>query len=164
MAHAGIDHTRGIDAVLVPFEKSYDFILDDSGDIKSADAFDTSILVSLFTDRRAEPSEVVEASLRRGWIGNESTPDFEIGSKLWLFYQNRNTLDTMNGIVDAAQEALQWMVQDSIPASGTTIANAVSASATLVPGSSEIRLTIEIERPSSRVEKRYFDLWDATGQ
>jgi len=161
MSHAGVDHVRGIDAVLVRLGNSYDFQIDDSGDFLTADAFDTAILVSLFCDRRAEASEVAEESLRRGWIGN--TPDFEIGSKLWLFYQNRLTRTTRNGIVSAAQEALQWMVNDSIPASGTTVADSVSATATLEAGGT-IRLNITIERPSSRTAKRYYDLWSATGQ
>ena len=162
MAHEGVTHTRGIDAVLVVIEGgAYDFQLADDGDILTADAFDAAIIVSLFTDARADVSEVQVSEQRRGWIGNESTPGFELGSKLWLYSQSRLTQSVLNGVVDAAQACLQWFVTDSIPATDTTIANAVRASASVTGGT--LKLLIEIDRPSSEVEKRYFDLWDNTG-
>jgi phage gp46-like protein len=161
MAHEGEQHIRGIDAVLTTLtDGTYDFSIDSDGDILTADAFDAAIIVSLLTDRRADESEVGPSNLRRGWIGNESTPDFEIGSKLWLYEQSRLTQSTLNGIVDAAQQALQWFVEDSIPATGTTIANRVSATAEIKDEA--IILSITIERPDSQVEKRYFELWENT--
>jgi len=48
----------------------YDINIDAQGDIETADFFDTSILYSLFGERRANKDEIVDASLRRGWIGN----------------------------------------------------------------------------------------------
>ena len=162
MAHAGIEHIRGIDAVLEKrTDGSYDLQIGADGDILTAEAFDTAIIVSLFTDARADQSEVLPSELRRGWIGNESTPDFEIGSKMWLFYQNRLTQTTVNGIVGAAQDSLQWLVQDSIPATDTTIANSVTASGEVTSRGLELQITIE--RPDSQVEKRYFELWQNTG-
>ncbi len=153
---------RGIDAVLDDrIDGTYDFQIGGDGDILTADAFDAAIIVSLFTDKRADASEVQPAQLRRGWIGNESTPDFEIGSKLWLFEQSRLTQSVVNGVTDAAQQSLQWLVEDTIPATDTTIADNVSAAAAVTNGT--INLVITIERPSSQVEKRYFDLWQNTG-
>jgi phage gp46-like protein len=153
---------RGIDAELLSLgDGTYDFQISDDGDIKTAEAFDAAIITSLFTDARASQSEVSPSQLRRGWIGNESTPDFEIGSKLWLYDQARLTQNTVNGVIDAAQQSLQWLVSDSIPATNTTIAVSVSATAFVSGGT--IQLEITIERPNSQTEKRYFELWQNTG-
>lgn len=133
----------------------YDFTLDSEGDILTKNFLDTAILVSLFTDRRASASEVPSSHRRRGWIGNESTPNFEIGSKLWLFEQARLSRGVLNEIVSAAREALKWMVDDGI-------ALAVDASAEFSLNST-IGLTITLSRPNSKVEHRYFELWENTG-
>jgi phage gp46-like protein len=146
--------TTGVDASLVETNGTYDFQIGEDGDILTADAFDAAIIVSLFTNERADPSEVSSARLRRGWVGNESSPGFEIGGKLWLFEQSRLLQSTRNGIADAAQASLKWMVEDKI-------ADSVSATAEVIGGA--LRLEITLERPASQVEKRYFDLWQNTG-
>ncbi len=145
------------DAVLTPDATGlYDFSLDSSGDIFTENFFDTSILMSLFCERRATPSEMPASHLRRGWIGNESTPDFEIGSKLWLFEQSRLRREVLNGIGSVAVESLQWMIDDSISLELSTNASLES--------SNSIVLLVIITRPNSRVERRKFELWKETGQ
>ncbi len=146
----------GIDAVLqVLPDGMYDLQIGPDGDILTADSFDTAIIVSLFTDRRAGASEVGASRNRRGWIGNESTPGIEMGSKLWLFEQARNGIDTMNGLADAAQAAIQWLVDDGF---------AVAVSATATPSNVSLAtLSILIERVPGEVERRDFELWQNTG-
>jgi len=105
------------DAVLKidPLSQFYDLSIDSSGDIETSDFFDTSILYSIFGEKRASPDEVVEPQLRRGWIGN--TADFENGSKLWLFSQERITRDVLNRIQDEAAKSLQWLVNEGFAVS-----------------------------------------------
>ena len=134
----------------------YDFSLDASGDILTEDFFDTAILMSLFCERRAIASEMPASHLRRGWIGNESTPGFEIGSKVWLYEQARLTRATLNGINSVIKESLQWMIDDNI-------ALEVTVSSTLSRNNS-IAVEVTITRPNSKVEKRHFELWENTGQ
>jgi len=152
---------RGIDAVLTRLPGGvYDIQIDDSGDVETADAFDTAIIVSLLSDKRASESEMLEPQRRRGWIGNESTPGFEIGSKLWLFEQSRLTRTVMNQIVDEAKQALQWMVDAGLAV------EIRSVEVNLLPPSSPIigiQLTVEILRSPSVVEQRYFNFWAQTG-
>lgn len=133
----------------------WDISLDSSGDILTEDFFDTAILVSLFAERRASESEVPLSHLRRGWIGNESFDnDFEIGSKIWLFEQARTTRDTMNGITAAAVEGVQWFINKGY-------AKNIDVATVLVNG--EVNLQVDIFRPNSKVDRRFYDLWNASG-
>jgi phage gp46-like protein len=111
--------------------------------------------VSLFGERRANASEVLDSRLRRGWIGNESTPGKEIGSKIWLYEQSRMTRTVLNGIANAARESLQWMVEDGHAKS----IDEVTATLSNNPG---VRLNVTVTRPNSKVEHRYYDLWENT--
>lgn len=148
---------RGIDAVLQELPGGlFDIKIGFDGDIETEDTFDTAILVSLFTDARADESQVSQSNLRRGWIGNEFTPDFQIGSLLWLFEQAKLTRTLLNEIEDEARAALQWLVDDGLAVAITNV-SAVSTK----PGQLVLELTIE--RTTSVVERRFFELWQNTG-
>jgi len=146
----------GIDAELVRISGGlYDLQIDDDGDIKTIDAFDAAIVVSLFAERRANESEVVDSHLRRGWIGNESTPGIEIGSKIWLYEQSRLTRSVLESITNAANESLIWMIDDNLAVSIKSITPVMTATG--------VDIEIIAERANSKVEKRSFTLWDNTG-
>jgi len=129
----------------------YDFQIDSDGDIKTKDSFETALLMSLFCERRALASEVPDSHRRRGWIGN--SPDFENGSKLWLYEQARVTRTTLTAIETAVYNGLQWMVDDKL---------AVNLEVTAELKNSNITITAIIERPNSKVERRYYELWNNT--
>ena len=138
------------DAVLTT---DYDFQIDTNGDIKTADFFDTSILYSLFGERRANGDEVIEPQRRRGWIGNG--PDFENGSKLWLFEQSRLTRDILNRIEDEARKALQWLVDDGYAvAIDNTVANVSNG---------QVVLEVTIRRSRDKIDRKFYELWSLTG-
>lgn len=132
----------------------FDISFDTDGDILTDDFFDTSILYSVFGERRADPSEVVEPQLRRGWIGNEGK-DFENGSKLWLFEQARLTRSNLNRIDDEVRKALQWLVDDGFSTSVDEVVNAIQNNTLLLENI--------IRHSRSKVERRFFDLWQNTG-
>lgn len=147
---------RGIDAVLQQLPGgNYDIQIGFDGDIETADSFDTYILVALLTDKRADASEILQPERRRGWIGNEHTPGFEMGSKLWLYEQARKTRTTINEIQTEAVNALQSLVNEGL-------ANAIRG-AELRFTDDGVSLEVVIERSPSRTEKRLFDLWQNTG-
>ncbi len=147
---------RGIDAVLQELDGGvYDIKIGFDGDIETEDSFDTYILVALFSDKRADASEILDPQRRRGWIGNEHTPDFELGSKLWLYEQSRLTRAVQNAVSAEAVDALQSLVDEDLAVS----VRGAELEAT-VDGAS---LVVEIERSPSRVEKRHFDFWQKTG-
>lgn len=147
--------TVGIDACLLESDNStYDIQLGSDGDILTQDFFDTAIIVSLFTERRANESEVLDPALRRGWVGNESTPGFEQGSKIWLFEQARITRSVLNGLSTAVKDALEWFVDSGFADS----IDAVEVTAT----TTGITLSTNIRRPNSQVDRQFFTLWDNT--
>lgn len=130
----------------------------EGGDFVTVNNFDTSLQVSLFSDARANASQVPRVELRRGWWGNQFSadfPDFAIGSLLWLLRQSRKTTDTLNSAIDFAQNALQWLVTDN-HAQNVTVTGAITDTG--------ITLAITIFRGSSITETKYYDLWNNTGQ
>lgn len=131
----------------------YDISFDENGDITNGDFFDTSLLYSLLGERRASAAEVPAAASRRGWIGNEGK-DFENGSKLWLYEQERLTRTVLNRIEAEARAALQWLIDDGFLAGITARA---------VRTTRGVGLELELQRFNSIVDHRFFELWENTG-
>lgn len=143
------------DALLVRNKEGYlDFTIAENGDIEQRDFLDTSIMVSVYENRRASSSEVDLPELRRGWIGNESTPDFERGSKIWLYEQARLNTTTINNIIAAANEALQWLIDQEF---------AISVQSDVNLKNGQVFLLIKLQRPDSTTIKQELFLWDNSG-
>jgi phage gp46-like protein len=142
-----------VDVKLTKTGNIYDLTLNDEGDFTNGDFLDTSLQYSLLGERRASAAEVPQNSRRRGDIISENS-DFENGSKLWLFYQERITLTVKNKIISFANEALIWLVDDGL---------LESIEVTAVTTKETITLTIVLKRPFSKVETIFFPLWENTG-
>lgn len=86
-----------------------DFSLEDN-DLVVDDGLETSVLISLFTDRRAEPGDVLPdgETDRRGWWADD--PDDRIGSRLWLLKRAKESQDTLDRALEYIKESLQWML------------------------------------------------------
>lgn len=135
----------------------YDISVGSDGDMEKTDSFDTAILVSLFgSDRRATETEVPDAFRRRGWIGDQFQP-VEMGSKLWLIYQARLTLSTLNIAKDYISQALQWLIDF-----GYLKAVVVDVSRDIQAG--ELTAKIQLIRLDDSVESRNYVLWTNTGK
>lgn len=141
------------DIVVRQSNNIWDLVLDEKGDLANDDFFDSSLIYSILGERRASASEVPESNLRRGWIGNEDQ-DFENGSKVWLFEQARITRRVLNGIQSAAFNGLNWLIDDGI------LIN-VEVAAVLKDGI--VSLEITLFRSNSKVDRRFFQLWENTG-
>lgn len=85
--------------------------------LTTGDDLATAILISLFTDRVANPDDVIPdgTSDPRGWWGDagETTP---IGSRLWLLTREKQTQETLQRAYDYIVEALQWLIDDGVVA------------------------------------------------
>lgn len=132
----------------------FDLQIDSDGDLEHSESIDTAILMSLFTDVRALPSEIEEASLRRGWFGNFTNDDvtYQIGSKFWLRDQSRVTDETVNYLVDEAKKSLNWMLEDNI------ISN-LEVTGFKIPLENKIQLNINFIIDNNLVQK-VFILWE----
>ena len=79
---------------------------------------ETAIIISLFTDRRANEDDVIPdgSANRRGWWA-DVFPDIEndnIGSRLWLLFREKDMQLVVNRAHDYVVEALQWLIDDGI--------------------------------------------------
>lgn len=93
-----------------------------NGSLESGSELATAVLISLFTDRRAQPSDVIPDGTKdpRGWwgdVGADGNID-EWGSRLWLLDRSiAPTTEVLNSAKTYCKEALDWMVTDGIAAS-----------------------------------------------
>lgn len=133
----------------------YDFDWTESGDISTTESFDTGILMSIFEEVRASPEEIPESRKRRGWHGNESTPDFEQGSKSWLFEQERVTETMLGELGVVIRNGQQWFIDDELAVNVTVPAPFIRDNKVVAP--------IDFGRDGSKVDRRHFVLWDNTG-
>ena len=114
-------------------KKAFDLSLLTSGGLKATDSLQTAVLISLFTDRRAGPDDVlpedagVQSLLppdRRGWCGDAlpETPGDKIGSRLWLLARAKQTEETRRRAIFYAEEALAWLIEDGLALAVTVTA------------------------------------------
>ncbi|TJZ78796.1 phage GP46 family protein [Chitiniphilus eburneus] len=111
------------------------------------DELDTAVLLSLFTDRRAEPGDDVEGDPRGWWgdaipIGDERA--VPLGSRLWLLAREKQTASTLRRAEAYGREALQWLIDD-----GHARALDIAASA---PRTGLLRLDVAIDSQPFRFE------------
>lgn len=142
------------DATLIKENGIYDIAFDESGDILTEQAFTTAILMSIFEERRASDSEVSPSQLRRGWIGNETTPDFEQGSKFWQFEQARVTGTMLADLGSTIRLSLQWLIDEDYAL------DVIVQTPFLKNGI--VCVNIDLIRNGSEVEHLFFELWDNT--
>lgn len=79
-----------------------------SAGLRQDDGLATLVFLILFTDARADESDVLPDGTddRRGWIG-DTFADEPWGSKLWLLERSKLTTDVRNKAVTYAQTALE---------------------------------------------------------
>lgn len=134
----------------------YDVSIGDDGDVVKTNSFDTAILLSIFCERRASESEVPEPQRRRGWIGNLYGL-VEYGSKLWLLYQARLTINNVNRARGYLEQGLSWMVQFGYLKRITVITRRDLDAGSLIAD-------IQLQRFDDKIDQRSYVLWDNTGQ
>lgn len=143
------------DVILNKDRGYYDFDWTVSGDISTDQMLDTAILMSIFEEVRATAQEIPSSHKRRGWIGNETTPGFEQGSKIWLFEQERLTGSLLAELGAVIRNSLQWLIDDDIAVS------VIVEQPFLRNGS--IYVYINLGRDGSPVDRKLYEVWNNTG-
>lgn len=130
----------------------------EANDLLGDESLETAVLISLFTNRRAEAGDVLPDGQtdRRGWWG-DAVPDVEgdqIGSRLWLLDRAKQTPDVLARAEEYARESLQWLIDDKV-------ASGVDVTAEF-PTRGALALTVVIQRSESDpVRFRFGDVWAA---
>ena len=111
-------------------------------DVLRDPGLETAVLISLFTDKRAELSEELSdrSDDRRGWWAD--TSDDKIGSKLWLEHRSGMTDDVPAKLEAHARDSLQWMITDGVMKSMDVSTERISEQ--------EYRITVKLLQPDGQ--------------
>jgi phage gp46-like protein len=168
-----------IKLVFDPQTFTFDIALD-GADLAVDDGLETPVIVSLFSDRRADDSDPLpddpsptgrSSGDRRGYWGDWypdsvlataaagiavlPTPTDRIGSRDWLLSREKQTPDVLQRAIAYGKEALQWMIDDGIAASVDIAASFIAQGL--------LRRVVTITRPDGTAPSYTFDtLWAAT--
>lgn len=131
-------------------------LLFDGFSLATDDSLRTAVVISLFTDRRADADDRLPdaGDDRRGWWADtfaEVEGDL-IGSRIWLLSREKQLREAVARAEEYAREALQWLVDDAIARSVGVIGS--------IPRTGWLRLDVEITRPTGGVS-RYDFAWRA---
>lgn len=90
----------------------------EGSDLATDDGLLTAVLVSLFTDRRANDDDVLpgnDGDKRGSWQDQYADVPGDLqGSRLWLLDREKELPDVLHRAQEYAEEALAWMVEDGI--------------------------------------------------
>ena len=126
----------------------------DGADLAPDTSLETAVVLSLFTDRRAEPGDIPAGEDPKGWWGDSfAEADDRIGSRLWLLPREKLLPETAERARGYAREALQWLLDDGIAAGVDVTAE--------LHRPDRLSLAIVLRRPDGRQETyQYHDLWE----
>lgn len=129
------------------------------GGLRAKAHLETAVLICLMTDARADPSELRDGDVNRGWPGD--TFDMQgtekpLGSKLWLLKRSTvDAIDTPRRAEEYALEALQTLIDQKAVAS-------VEATATADPAGNRLSLSVQLYERGGQlvVAQKFALLWD----
>lgn len=107
-------------SLLFPKGTIYADIFISAPDLKTGDELESAIIISIFTDRRAnDDDDLLQDADPRGWFGDSFNPNRndKIGSRLWLLRRAKMTDDTIAKAREYVIEALRWLVDDNVASS-----------------------------------------------
>lgn len=125
----------------------------DGPDLASGKDLETAVVISLFTDRRADADDSVDGDDRGGWWGDtyaEIQGD-RIGSRLWLLIREKQTDETLSRAREYCEEALRWMLEDGVASEVTVETEWVRMGV--------MGIGVEITRPSGQARFTFELLW-----
>ena len=102
------------DIKLVLTDDCYDMKIAENGDLESITGLQSSLIMSLLTNQRATADEVYDPIRREGTLADLLFSNFRHGSKLWLLGQVRNDFNARNIAITNTQNALEWLIDDSL--------------------------------------------------
>lgn len=142
------------DIALIFSDNGFDISLDGT-DLRTDSGLRNAVIISFFTDRRAEPDDQLPAGDgdRRGcWM--DMFDDHIKGSRLWLLTRELQVDEVMRRAKEYAEEALLWLVEK-----GPALSVSVEAAwATETKYMLALRVRIELPGDSPFVEEFNYPL------
>jgi len=125
-----------------------DLILGDR-DVDRDGGFETAILITLLTDKRADEGDPLpdEGGYKGGWWG-DSIPvvaDYKMGTKLWLLQRSKTIEEVPAQAEEYLKDGFQWMLDDGIIESMTVSAQRVDAD-----NGSILMISLAFKRPEGQ--------------
>jgi phage gp46-like protein len=146
-----------IKTIFIDFEHGADYALDGMG-LTEDDGIETAVIISLFTDRRANADDIIPDGSKdgRGWWGDgfADVKNDRIGSRLWLLSREKQLRIVLVRAQQYAEEALKWLIDDGVAESVEVLAS--------IPRSGILGLQVSITRPQQPVKQYLFTtFWSA---
>ena len=132
-------------------------------DVEMDAGLQTSVIVSLFTDARADVDDKLPDSNggRRGWWGDatsDKTGD-SVGSKLWIHERDKLNDQLLLDIQKRAKDALKWMEDEGLAKSIVVNTERLH----LDSGDYSVALSVEITKPDGKkLPYKFEGLWEGT--
>lgn len=126
----------------------------DGPDLKTEKDLEASVLMSIFTDRRANNDDIVEGTDRRGWWADTfaEVKNDKIGSRLWLLQREKLTNLTVTRAHGYVVECLKWLLDDKVAQSVNVQTEIVSLGV--------LGIGVEIVKPNGTSKKfKYYYAW-----
>lgn len=133
-------------------------IVIDGADAVRDDGLETSVIISLFSDARADPElipvELPKDDLRGYWGDFNNEPGDRTGSLLWLLKREKQIPTTLTRARQYCRDALKWMIDDKVSSRIEVAADFVAIGWMMI--------TVDIYRPNGeKVRYRYNYEWAA---
>lgn len=112
----------------------------------------TAVVISLFTDRRADDDDDTAEGDKRGWWGDSfaDIPGDFAGSRLWLLRRRTVNAEVLRLAERYGEEALSWMLRDGVAQSVTCRAS--------ILGPGVVLLDVQIVRPQGDTWSRAWEV------
>lgn len=141
-----------IKTVFLDMSRGADYALDALG-LTEDDGLETAVIISLFTDRRANADDTIPdgSTDRRGWWADafNDVENDKIGSRLWLLSREKQLSAVLVRAREYALEALQWLVDDGVAQAVDVVASN--------PKPGVLGLAVSVYRPLQPVTQFRFD-------
>lgn len=148
------------DANLMKGDFSFNSLLQD---LESDEGIESAVVISVFTDRRAEIDDILpdpDNPDLRGWWGDLASPEVEgdqIGSRNWLFSREKTLASVLVRMKQYTEEALSWMIED-----GVAVRVDVTTERIGPVGSDRLILSVSIYKvDGTKIALKYNAQWNA---
>ena len=129
------------------------------GELELETGFESAVLISLFTDARADDDDILDVpENKRGWWGDLTLSNDKTGSRLWLLEREKTVNVNLTRAEAYIEEALQWMLDDEV----VSKINVTTERQNRDDGSAILAAKIEfLKTDGMKTTIKYDDLWNA---